>query len=69
MLPGKQYKPEDILQILRRRIWIVLVPFAFVAAVTAVVAYFVVEVIGSLFVAWWWSTRPSPSSRPAVAAA
>jgi polysaccharide chain length determinant protein (PEP-CTERM system associated) len=38
MLPGKQYKPEDILQILRRRIWSVLVPFALVSATTAVVA-------------------------------
>src|SRR5262245_34305390 len=35
MLPGKQYKPEDILQILRRRIWVVLLPFAGVAASTA----------------------------------
>ena len=38
MLPGKKYKPEDVLQILRKRIWIVLVPFAVVSAVTAVVA-------------------------------
>jgi polysaccharide chain length determinant protein (PEP-CTERM system associated) len=36
MLPGKQYKPEDIVQILRRRIWFVLLPFAVVAAGTAV---------------------------------
>jgi BASS family bile acid:Na+ symporter len=43
--------------------------FANTAAVTAVVAYFVVEVLGSLLVAWWWSTRPFPTSRPAVAAA
>jgi polysaccharide chain length determinant protein (PEP-CTERM system associated) len=38
MLPGKKYKPEDVLQILRKRIWIILVPFAVVSAVTAVVA-------------------------------
>lgn len=38
MLPGKKYTPEDILQILRKRIWIVLVPFAVVAALTAIVA-------------------------------
>src|SRR5215217_3043074 len=38
MLPGKKYKPEDILQILRKRIWMILVPFAVVAAATAVVA-------------------------------
>ncbi len=38
MLPGKTYKPEDILQLIRRRIWWVLVPFAVVSAATAVVA-------------------------------
>jgi polysaccharide chain length determinant protein (PEP-CTERM system associated) len=37
MLPGRKYTPEDILQILRRRIWFVLVPFAIVSAGTAVV--------------------------------
>ena len=36
MLPGKKYTPEDILQILRRRIWVLLVPFAVIAAGTAV---------------------------------
>ena len=36
MLPGKVYKPEDFLQILRRRIWLLLVPFAIVSAATAV---------------------------------
>ena len=38
MLPGKTYKPEDLLHILRRRIWFALVPFALIAAVTAAVA-------------------------------
>ena len=38
MLPGKVYKPEDILRILRRRIWLLVVPFAVVAAATAVVS-------------------------------
>jgi polysaccharide chain length determinant protein (PEP-CTERM system associated) len=38
MLPGKVYKPEDFLQLLRRRIWLLLVPFAVVSAITAVVA-------------------------------
>jgi polysaccharide chain length determinant protein (PEP-CTERM system associated) len=38
MLPGKKYKPEDLLLILRRRFWMLLVPFAIVAAGTAVVA-------------------------------
>ena len=37
MLPGKKYKPEDVLKILRTRVWLVLVPFAVVSAVTAVV--------------------------------
>ena len=37
MLPGKKYKPEDVLHILRRRAWLVLVPFAIVSAATAVV--------------------------------
>ena len=38
MLPGKVYKPEDILQIVRRKIWFLIVPFALVAAATAVVS-------------------------------
>jgi polysaccharide chain length determinant protein (PEP-CTERM system associated) len=36
MLPGKVYRPEDVVLILRRRIWFLLVPFAIVAAATAV---------------------------------
>ena len=40
MLPGKAYKPEDVLQILRRRIWFLLVPFALVSAAVATWAYF-----------------------------
>ena len=38
MLPGKTLTPEDILGILRRRIWLLLVPLAVVAALTAVVS-------------------------------
>jgi len=38
MLPGKKYTPEDILKILRRRYWLILVPWAIVAAGTAGVA-------------------------------
>lgn len=38
MLPGKTYKPEDALKILRKRIWLVVVPWAVVAAGTAAVA-------------------------------
>jgi polysaccharide chain length determinant protein (PEP-CTERM system associated) len=38
MLPGKKYKPEDVLKILRRRYWLILVPWVVVAAGTAAVA-------------------------------
>ncbi len=38
MLPGKKYRPEDIVQILRRRIWYILVPFGVVSAAAAVAA-------------------------------
>jgi protein tyrosine kinase modulator len=36
MLPGKKYRPEDFLLILRHRIWLLLVPFAIVSAASAV---------------------------------
>jgi len=36
MLPGKIYKPEDVLQVLRSKIWVVLLPFAIISAATAV---------------------------------
>lgn len=35
MLPGKVYKPEDFLQVLRRRYWVLLVPMALISAGTA----------------------------------
>jgi polysaccharide chain length determinant protein (PEP-CTERM system associated) len=38
MLPGKKYTPEDILQIIWRHIWFLLVPFAVVSAGTALYA-------------------------------
>jgi polysaccharide chain length determinant protein (PEP-CTERM system associated) len=38
MLPGKVYKPEDILKVLRKRIWLIVVPWALLAAGTAIVA-------------------------------
>jgi protein tyrosine kinase modulator len=38
MLPGKTYTPEDVLRILRRRFWLLLVPFAVVSAGTAIFA-------------------------------
>jgi polysaccharide chain length determinant protein (PEP-CTERM system associated) len=37
MLPGKKYKPEDLLRVLKRRFWLLIVPFAVVSAGTAVV--------------------------------
>ena len=38
MLPGKKLTPDDVLLILRRRIWLILVPLAIVSAATAVAA-------------------------------
>ena len=38
MLPGKKYRPEDVLAILRKRFWLLIVPFAVVSALTAAVA-------------------------------
>ena len=38
MLPGKKYKPEDILSILFRRLWLLVVPLAMISAATAVYA-------------------------------
>lgn len=35
MLPGKVYKPEDVLAVLKSKIWVVLLPFAIIAAATA----------------------------------
>ena len=37
MLPGRTYTPEDILLILRRRVWWLLVPFAALIAASRVV--------------------------------
>ncbi|MEQ1757811.1 MAG: GNVR domain-containing protein [Vicinamibacterales bacterium] len=36
MLPGKVYKPEDLLQLVRKRAWLLIVPFVVIAAGTAV---------------------------------
>ena len=36
MLPGKTYTPEEVLSIVRRRIWYFLIPMAIVSAGTAV---------------------------------
>src|SRR5688572_2608785 len=38
MLPGRTYTPEDVLRILRRRAWLVILPFAIVSAAVALVA-------------------------------
>ena len=47
MLPGKVYKPSDALQILRRRFWVLLVPFSIVAACTAIYARYLPDVYRS----------------------
>jgi polysaccharide chain length determinant protein (PEP-CTERM system associated) len=36
MLPGRTFRPEDLLKILLRRFWIIAVPFSVVSAATAV---------------------------------
>jgi polysaccharide chain length determinant protein (PEP-CTERM system associated) len=38
MLPGKKYTPEEVLRIAKKRIWFIIIPFALVAAVTAIVS-------------------------------
>jgi polysaccharide chain length determinant protein (PEP-CTERM system associated) len=38
MLPGKKYTPEDLLRILRRRFWLIVVPFAVISAAVAIYA-------------------------------
>jgi protein tyrosine kinase modulator len=38
VVPGKKYTPEDFLDIARRRIWLIIVPFVLVATATAIVA-------------------------------
>lgn len=38
MLPGKKYTPEEVLRIAKKRIWLIIIPFALVAAGTAVVS-------------------------------
>jgi polysaccharide chain length determinant protein (PEP-CTERM system associated) len=37
MLPGKQFAPEDVLRVLRRRFWLLLVPMAIGGAALAVI--------------------------------
>ena len=36
MVPGKKYTPEDFLDIARRRIWLIIVPFVLVATAAAI---------------------------------
>jgi polysaccharide chain length determinant protein (PEP-CTERM system associated) len=38
MLPGRKYTPDEVFAVLRRRIWLLLVPFAVVGAGAAVLA-------------------------------
>ena len=39
MLPGKTYTPEDVLRIIKARIWVLLVPFAIISAATALIVH------------------------------
>jgi len=50
MLPGKVYKPEDILKVLRKRFWLIVVPWAIIAAGTAIVARKLPDVYSSFSV-------------------
>jgi len=38
VVPGKKYTPEDFLDIARRRIWLIIIPFVLVSTATAIVA-------------------------------
>jgi polysaccharide chain length determinant protein (PEP-CTERM system associated) len=38
MLPGKKYTPDEVLRIAKKRIWFIIIPFALVAAGTAIVS-------------------------------
>jgi polysaccharide chain length determinant protein (PEP-CTERM system associated) len=38
MLPGKKYAPEDVVRVVKRRFWLLALPFAVIAAATAVFA-------------------------------
>ena len=37
MLPGKKYTPEDFLEIIRKRFWLLIVPLAVISALTAAI--------------------------------
>jgi polysaccharide chain length determinant protein (PEP-CTERM system associated) len=39
MLPGKTYNPEDVVRIIKNRIWVLLVPFAIISAATALIVH------------------------------
>ena len=47
MLPGRTFLPEDILRILQRRFWLIVVPFAIVSAATAVYVRYLPDVYRS----------------------
>lgn len=47
MLPGKKYLPEDVLRIAWRRKWYIVVPFAVVSTVTAIVSWYLPNVYRS----------------------
>ncbi len=47
MIPGKQYRPEDLLRIAWRRRWLILLPFVLVASATTAYTYFLPNVYRS----------------------
>jgi polysaccharide chain length determinant protein (PEP-CTERM system associated) len=47
LIPGKQYKPEDFLRIAWRRKWLIVIPFALVAAATTAYTFFLPNVYRS----------------------
>lgn len=47
MIPGKQYRPEDLLRIAWRRKWLIAIPFALIASAATAYTYFLPNVYRS----------------------
>src|SRR6185369_1988298 len=47
MLPGRTFMPEDVVTILRRRFWLIVVPFAVISATTALYVRFLPDLYRS----------------------
>jgi polysaccharide chain length determinant protein (PEP-CTERM system associated) len=39
VIPGKKYTPEDLVDIVKRRVWLIVLPFVVIATGTSIVAY------------------------------